>query len=272
MEFFTDDTDDISRLGSSQRAKLQYHILAQRFPLVAVSGEDAQELEQFAAQSDTETAQRWLNRMQWIDGHEKMVTFGQALQVPGNVRGLWCYSAKLEEKQATYKGIPMSWEWWAREIQFAMDMQLVRRCAQNTIVETAMQSLYYQHGHYLTVPQVERKAVVKWIYQYIKNQATPFPLQGDMGSEEYTFTIDFDRDTALKENVAIGEDMAAYNREQNAAKGQRRTEKLFATVHGDEWTTAQLLTQGFSKSNIKTFEKNGLIKRRYQGHYMRVSK
>ena len=183
MEFFTDDTDDISRLGSSQRAKLQYHILAQRFPLVAVSGEDAQELEQFAAQSDTETAQRWLNRMQWIDGHEKMVTFGQALQVPGNVRGLWCYSAKLEEKQATYKGIPMSWEWWAREIQFAMDMQLVRRCAQNTIVETAMQSLYYQHGHYLTVPQVERKAVVKWIYQYIKNQATPFPLQGDMGSE-----------------------------------------------------------------------------------------
>ena len=123
-------TDDIFRLGSSQRAKLQYHILARRFPLVAVSREDAKELEQFAAQSDTETAQRWLNRMQWADGHEKMVTFGQALQVPGNnVRGLWCYSAELGEMQATYKGIPMSWEWWAREIQFAMDMQLVRRCA-----------------------------------------------------------------------------------------------------------------------------------------------
>lgn len=269
MEFLP---DDISRLGSSQRAKLQYHILAQRFPLVAVSREDAQELEQFAAQSDTETAQRWLNRMQWANGHEKMVTFGQALQVPGNVRGLWCYSAKLEDKQATYQGVPMSWEWWAREIQFAMDMHRAMGHDTKTATAAAMSKLYYQSGHYLTVPQVERKAVVKWIYQYIKNQSTPFPLQGDMESEEYTFTIDFDRDTALKENVAIGEDMATYNREQNAAKGQRRTQKLFATVQGDEWTTAQLLAQGFSKSNIKTFEKNGLIKRRYQGRYMRVSK
>jgi len=265
-------TDDIFRLGSSQRAKLQYHILAQRFPLAAVSGEDAKELEQFAEQSDTETAQRWLNRMQWADGHEKMVTFGQALQVPGNIRGLWCYSAKLEEKQATYQGVPMSWEWWSIAIRAVLDMHRAMGHDTKTATAAAMSKLYYQNGHYLTLPQNERKAIVPWMYQYLKDGVTPFPLQGDMESEEYTFTIDFDRDTALKENVAIGEDMAAYNRKQNAAKGQRRTEKLFATVQGDEWTTAQLLAQGFSKSNIKTFEKNGLIKRRYQGHYMRVSK
>ena len=30
-------TDDVFRLGGNQRSKLQYHILAQRFPLVHVS-------------------------------------------------------------------------------------------------------------------------------------------------------------------------------------------------------------------------------------------
>ena len=49
-------TDDIYRLGGSQRAKLQYHILAQRFPLVYVAAEDKKDLERFAAQSETEAA------------------------------------------------------------------------------------------------------------------------------------------------------------------------------------------------------------------------
>lgn len=58
-------TDDVFRLGGNQRAKLQYHILAQSFPLVAVDWKDKQELEAFAATSETETAQRWQNRMMW---------------------------------------------------------------------------------------------------------------------------------------------------------------------------------------------------------------
>ena len=69
-------TDDVFRLGGNQRAKLQYHILAQRFPLVEVYWKDKQELEAFAAASETETAQRWQNRMMWPQGHEKMVSFG----------------------------------------------------------------------------------------------------------------------------------------------------------------------------------------------------
>lgn len=69
-------TDDVFRLGGNQRAKLQYHILAQRFPLVAVNWKDCEELEAFAAASDSETAQRWLNRMNWVNGHGKMVSFG----------------------------------------------------------------------------------------------------------------------------------------------------------------------------------------------------
>ena len=51
--------------------------------------------------------------MRWKDGHEKMVSFGAGLEVPGNTRGLWCYYAKADEHSATYTGVPMSWEIWA---------------------------------------------------------------------------------------------------------------------------------------------------------------
>ena len=123
-----------------------------------------------------------------------------------------------------------------------------------------MLRLYYQSGRYLTVPKAERVAVVKWIYQYLKDGAAPFPLHGDMGSEEYSFAIDFEKDVAIVSNQAIKDDMAAYYREANAGKGRRRVEKCFADLTGDQWTTAELIAQGFTKRNIKTFADNGLIK------------
>ena len=269
MDFLT---DDIFRLGGNQRAKLQYHILANRFPLVPVAEQDKEDLQRFAARSDTEPAQRWLNRMMWPQGHEKMVTFGAALEVPGNVRGLWCYSAELADI-AAYQGIPMSWESWAARIISYLDEQRAADFVDaNRAVQGAMLRLYYQSGRYLTVPKAERVAVVKWIYQYLKDGAAPFPLHGDMGSEEYSFAIDFEKDVAIVSNQAIKDDMAAYNREANAGKGRRRVEKCFADLTGDQWTTAELIAQGFTKRNIKTFADNGLIKRLYQGHYVRVSK
>lgn len=126
MDFLT---DDVYRLGGSQRAKLQYHILSRRFPLVLVDEQDKEDLELFAARSETETARRWLNRMHWPQGHEKMVTFGAALEVPGNVRGLWCYSAELTDSAAAYHGIPMDWETWAAPIVDYLDAQRAAACA-----------------------------------------------------------------------------------------------------------------------------------------------
>lgn len=125
---------------------------------------------------------------------------------------------------------------------------------------------------YLTVPKTVRVAVVKWVYQFLKDGAAPFPLTGDMGSEEYTFTIDFERDVEIVPNRSIKDDMAAYNRQSNAEKGRRRVEKRFADLTGNKWTTAELTSQGFTKRNISAFVENGLIKRLYKGHYMRVSK
>lgn len=275
MDFLT---DDIFRLGGNQRAKLQYHILSQRFSLAAVSASDKQELEAFAAASETETAQRWLNRMKWPQGHEKMVTFGAALEVPdkehkGADFGLWCYHAKVNETGAVYQGISMDWETWAFPlVDYLTAWRAARRWDMVEVMQGAMLRLYYQNGLYLTVPKAVRVAVVKWVYQFLKDGAAPFPFDGDMGSEEYKFIIDFERDVEIVSNSAIKDDMAAYNREANAEKGRRRVEKRFADLQGDKWTTTELTGQGFTKRNIATFVNHGLIKRLYQGHYERVSK
>lgn len=266
-------TDDIYRLGGSQRAKLQYHILAQRFPLVHVDEQDKDDLEAFAARSGTEAAQLWLARMRWPQGHEKMVTFGQNIGVPGNVKGLWCYKADLDAVRAVYTGCPMLWELWAAPIlDYLTGQREARTASPPEVIQTVMRLLYYQNGLYLTVPGDVRRAIVKWAYQYLKDGAAPFPFVGNMGSDSYRFTIDFQRDTALKDNRVIHDDMAQYNREANAEKAARRTAKRFADLTGDRWMTAELHAQGFTDRNIKTFCKYGLIRKRYQGHYERISK
>ena len=48
--------------------------------------------------------------------------------------------------------------------------------------------------------------------------------------------------------------------------------RVKADLTVDRWTTAELHTQGFTDRNIKTFAKDGLIKKLYQGRYQRVSK
>ena len=271
-------TDDIYRLGGSQRAKLQYHILAQKFPLVEVAAEDKEDLEAFAAQSETEAAQLWLARMHWSQGHEKMVTFGQNIGVEdkasgGRVKGLWCYTADMDAVKAVYTGCPMTWERWAAPIVgYLQGQRDARTAAALEVMQTIMRLLYYQNGLYLTVPGDVRRAIVKWAYQYLKDGAAPFPFAGDMGSDSRRVTINFERDTSLKDNRVIHDNMAEYNREANAEKAARRTKQRFEDLTGARWTTAELHAQGFTDRNIKTFCKDGLIKRLYQGHYQRISK
>ena len=139
------------------------------------------------------------------------------------------------------------------------------------INQEVMRRLYYQNGLYLTVPGDMRRSIFKWAAQYLKGGDTSFPFAGDMGSDNYRFTIDFERDTSLKANVTIRDDMGAYNAAHNAEKAARRTAKRFEDLTGERWTTAELHAQGFTDRNIKTFCKNGLIKRLYQGHYQRIS-
>lgn len=67
---------------------------------------------------------------------------------------------------------------------------------------------------------------------------------------------------------------AERNREQAAQLGAARSkataERNFASVTGDEWTTAELAEQGIDKDKIPRLIKNGLIERTTRGHYRRV--
>jgi len=56
-------TDNIFWLGSSQRERLQYKILAQNFPLVSIDEQDKRELAQLAANNNELTYKIWYNRM-----------------------------------------------------------------------------------------------------------------------------------------------------------------------------------------------------------------
>ena len=49
----------------------------------------------------------------------------------------------------------------------------------------------------MDVPGDVRRAIVKWAYQYLKDGAAPFPFVGNMGSDSYRFTIDFQRQNVL---------------------------------------------------------------------------
>ena len=153
-----------------------------------------------------------------------MVTFGQNIGVPGNVKGLWCYKAKMDAVKAVYTGWPMTWELRAAPIlDYLTGQRKARAAAALEVIQSVMRLLYYQNGFYLTVPGDVRRAIVKWAYQYLKDGAAPFPFAGDMGSDNRQFTINFQRDTALKENINIHADMGAYNAAHNAKKAARRT-------------------------------------------------
>ena len=279
------NSPDIFRLSGNQRAKLQYHILAQKFPLVSMDERDKQDLEAFCTHHKAETAQRWLNRMRWNGGHEKMVTFGVSLEVRGKASGVWCYSAYLDNKSATYEGVPMTWESWAgpilEELDMARSMLTVkegmsdeaRKSFAETAYDGAVMMLYYQKGQYMTLPGEESKELKKWVYNYLHDGAAPFPYDGEISGADYNFTIDFEQDVQIVRSYELKKDMADYNQSHNAEHnkklGRKQTEERFQNLIGDEWTTQEILAQGFSRKTLDTFVKHALIVRDKKGHYVR---
>ena len=282
-------TDDIFRLGGNQRAKLQYHILAQKFLLVAVDEQDKMDLESLCRSHQAETAQRWLNRMQWDAGHEKMITFGVALGVRGKANGVWCYypSAPLDNDKATYYGMSMTWEDWARPIiEYLNDRRTELAAAKGNpqeqraelfsrALDGGIMRLSYQNGLYLTLPGEEYKTLKEWVYQYLFDGRTSFPYMGDIPDGDYSFTVDFDTDIEIVHAYDLKQDMGQYNREHNAAHnkemGRIQTEKRFGNLQGDAWTKQEILDQGFSQKTLDKFVKHGLIKRVKRGCYVRNS-
>lgn len=266
--------------------------------MVEVSGKDKKELEELAKQHKAETAQIWYSRMKWQDGHEKLITFGAAVDVrradgTSKANGLYCYECKITDEKAEYKGIPISWEKWGNGIKFQVDdaRHVFRRLMRDPErqknltekgIKKAIIAMYYQqiineHGYYLTLPKAEIDEIKAWIYQYFKDGKAAFPYQGEIPNADVNFTIDFKRDVEI-----VGAfDLSEYNRQHNAERnkkhnakhnkelGRKRVFETFSRLTGNEWTRAEILAQRFNQKNLDNFVKYELIERVKQGHYKR---
>jgi len=281
--------DDVFWLMSNQRAKLQYDILALNFPLVTVSEQDKRDLEEFAKRYKAETAQRWYNRMQWQNGHEKLITFGVSLDVRAAqgtqaVKDLFCYQSRMTKEKAYYQGVSMNWEQWSIEIKRQLDNgrkrlsytrdKEKRQVITDETLENANKALYYQDKCHLTMPKAELDKIQVWIYKYLKDGKATFPFQEEIPNANVSFTIDFAADCEIYKTRDLKKDMGEYNKENNAQHnkdlGRKRVLETFSRLKGDEWTTQEIMAQGFNDKNIKRFVEYELIKCIGRGKYIRL--
>lgn len=278
------NTDNIFYLGSSQRAKLQYHILAQRFKLVQVEEKDRKDLEAFCSIGYSRLAEKWLQRMLWKNGHENMISFGVALEVAGTAKDVWCYWPQINDTEAIYNGIAMTWEEWEQGIKDFIVQKKVQLSKDNKGKlklddKECKSKLYYQNGNYLTLPVAQMIKLEQWIEKYIKYGNAKFPYSGNIPNSDLRFTIDFEKDieivAAFPYALKYPEQAAEWNRKNNAIHnreviGRNKVKQTFSRVVGDEWTTAELRQQGFNDKNIKRFVDYGFIERIKRGHYRRI--
>ena len=142
-----------------------------------------------------------------------------------------------------------------------------------------MIAIFYQriideHCHYLTLQKTEIDTIKKWIDNYFKDDKAEFPYKGEMPNKDVNFTIDFKRDIEIVKAVDLKTDMSEYNKEHNAQHnkdlGRQRVVETFSRLLGDQWTTQEILQQGFNDKNIKRFVDYGLIERISRGKYNRL--
>ena len=290
------NNDNVFYLNSNQRAKLQYHILAQHFDLVNLDEQDKTDLYYLCLKHEGETAQRWLNRMEWENGHEKMITFGVALDVrsakdkDGNdttkTKGAWCYHVEMDDKKAVYKGVSMTWEQWASTLIIYIELAQDKIKAyfgdkasqyDNLGINRCMDKLYYQNGVYLTLPKEENSVLRAWLIQYYKGENAAFPYTGNMPLSDLEFTIDFQKDVDIVKVYDLKEpaQMAQYNTEHNARRNKERNTPLvlekFALLDGvDEWRRKDIIALGLFDKDINNFMEHGLIIKTGWGKYARV--
>ena len=268
------NTDDIFYLSGTQRAKLQYHILAQKYGLVQVRHEDIAELKAFCETNDSTVSRDMLSRLSWESGLQKMITFGAALDVRGVNNGVYCYTANITDDKAEYKGVSMQWETWLQAVIRALDngrksMREAKNAQDraieyNNTFEIASMNVFYQNKVYLTLTQDKHKVITNWIRKYLLSGKGELEYYGLMPNSDISFTIDFDNDIEILKQHD--------NTKHNQEIGYNRILQTFSRLEGDAWTTQEIISQGFNRGNIERFVKYGLIKRIKRGHYMRVYK
>lgn len=278
---FPDDT--VFYLNNSQRARLQYEILAHHFDLVQVSDQDEEDLWNLCADRGLEPpCSTLIQRMRWKDGLRKMITFGAALDVRGKCNGVWCYRKELEEGRATFRGYPMDWDVWLKyvkgQIRFRHIIKIASKAKTPLFISyaQAMRDLYYHCQLHLTIPSDERETMGKWVWACVNLKDSPFPYTGDIPNSRLTFTIDYEKDVKIvaANDLKDPQAMAQYNREHNAEHnfelGKKQAQEKFSRLQGDEWTRPELRRQGYDDRQINRYCLYGWIERVERGLYRRV--
>lgn len=274
VQFNSDTLNRLNCISTNQCEKLQYHILAQYFDLVEVDEQDERELRNFAFYYDS-SFKRLYNRINWENGLSKMITFGAGLQAAGRgkVEKMYCYQQYLEHDKAEYIAVNMTWETWS--------IAIIERAEMKQIDEAIMAMYYqnkindYQYNMYMTWTAAERNVVEHWIRTY--KSGAVFPYSGEIERGE-NFTIVFDSDCEIVDNIRTRETRAQYNKEHAAelaaARGKIKHSKAamsdYKRLIGENWTTAELLTMLDNNSKkIKRLVDEGLIERIKRGYYRR---
>jgi len=179
---------------------------------------------------------------------------------------MYCYRQFLERDKAEYVTEDMTWERWS----IAIIDELERKHT-----STAIKAMYYQDGIYMTWTAAKSKTVKKWIESYKRGAA--FPYSGTIDSGE-SFTIVFDRDCEIVDNIRARETRAQYNKdnaaELAAARGEvdsgKAAAKDYKRLKGDNWTTAELRAMlDNNPKKIKRLVDKKLIERVTRGCYRR---
>ena len=127
VKFLGQAADDVLRLTGGQRTKLMYEILAWKYGLEEVSGQDALDLIRLCErEEDNKTADDLLSRLHWPNGLAKLVTFGVGMKLDGAAQQTWCYSVDYQKDRAVFTGSSMTWECW--QVKLIEVLDLCRAC------------------------------------------------------------------------------------------------------------------------------------------------
>jgi hypothetical protein len=140
----------------------------------------------------------------------------------------------------------------------------------NIISGSLKKLLYFEGGKYISMPKKEREKVEGWFLRYLDDPETPFPLHGDTGSDEYTFTVDFEKDVEIVRNWNLKKDMAAYNKEHNALRNKEKGEsdvlkRARSVLTKEEYTKDEVLALGYKSGSWQTLLDHNLLVRKPGG-------
>lgn len=275
--------DNIFYLGKSQRAKLQYNILANKFGLVDVSEDEEFELRMFFQFSHNEPSKKAYQRIQWDNGLRKMVSFGTSLSVNGTNKDVFCYSKEEELNGTTYTSVNLEWEDWFRHLQYTIDSMKRDNptISDMTVINELNKDIYYQThyldtGCHLTLKAEHIDNIKQWICDYCRKGTTVYPYNGKFPNSDLKFTIMYDDvDIVPQRNIKGKNAMAEYNKENNAEHnrqmGEEKAMEKFRKLKGDEWTKQELKDLGYNDTQIDNYcNKYHWIKRIEKGRYRRI--